>query len=446
MIHRLSFSIFSVTLGILLSCVMGTTAGAQDASNKDDNPSDSVHVGIMSDSPDDPENLLHSIDHRKTQKSSLISVPALYRMYEASDRGRDKLYETTGLKLGLALTHVFQWLSESPLAEDTTWGTATTFDFLGTWELVDRGGPYQGQLFFQVQGRWEYGTTGPERLGNVGLGSLNGTANTFSAYSPFFLLRNLYWQQGSKEAGWVYRIGKITPDAMLSTSAHIASPLTFLPTAGTGPFANALTDSGLGIAAAWYINKRLKLLGIISDANANRQNFGNIGALDFYTAIELGVKIAPRTAKAGYSKITFWHTDATENGEVVNGHLGPAGWGFYLKHEQELSSDGRAVGVLRYGRSFNQSAVYEQQFGAHFVLYNPTGITRLQNDLLGLAFNWAQANVSVARGEYNIEFFYRFPLLPQLDTSLSYQAIINPALDPNNNFASVFSIRLRTTF
>ncbi len=416
------------------------TVNAQEALD-----SVSVPVDIMSDSPEDPSGLMHSIEGRKTQKSSLFTVHALEGMYNAAGKGRDKLYEATGLKLGMAFTHVFQGLSESPLAPDTTWGTASTFDFLGTWELVDKGGPYQGQLFFQIQGRWEYGTTGPERLGTVGLGSLVGTANTFSAYSPFFLLRNLYWQQGSKEAGWVYRIGKITPDAMLSTSAHIASPLTFLPTSSTGPFSNALTDSGLGIAAVWYINNRLKLLGVISDANANRQNFGNIAALDFYKAIELGVKIAPRTAKAGYSKIAFWHTDATENGEAVNGHLGPAGWGFFLKHEQELSADGNAVGVLRYGQSFNQSAVYEKQFGAHFLLYDPTGITRLQHDLLGLAFNWVQANVSEARGEYNIELFYRFPILPHLDTTLSYQSVIHPALDPNNNFASVFSIRIRTT-
>jgi porin len=432
-------------MGILLSCVLGTTAAAQDTAIIVNSMSDSVQVSIMSDSPDDPAGLMHSIDQRNTQKNSLFSVPALNRMYEATDKGRNKLYKATGLKLSLALTHLFQWISESPLAQDTTWGTATTFDFLGTWELVDKGGPHQGQLFFQLQGRWEYGTTGPENLGTIGLGSLNGTANTFSAYSPLFLLRNFYWQQGSKEAGWIYRIGKITPDAMLSTSAHIASPLTFLPTTGTGPFSNALTDSGLGIAAAWYINDRFKLLGIISDANANRQNFGNIAALDFYKALELGVKIAPRTAKAGYSKIVVWHTDATENGEAVNGHLGPEGWGFFLKHEQELSSDGRAIGVLRYGRSFNQSAFYEQQFGAHFLLYDPTGITHLQHDLLGLAFNWAQANIIEARDEYNIELFYRFPILPRLDMTFSYQSLINLALDPDNNFASAFSIRLRTT-
>jgi hypothetical protein len=221
--------------------------------------------------------------------------------------------------------------------------------------------------------------------------------------------------------------------------------LTFLPTGGTGPFANALTDSGLGIVGAWYISDVLKLLGLFSDANADRQNLGNIRARDFYTAVELAVKIAPKTSEAGYSKFTLWHTDATEDGQPVNGHLGPEGWGFYLKHEQELTADGRAVGVLRYGQSFNESAVYEQQAGAHFLLYDPTGLTRLQNDLLGVAFNWMQANVSGARAESDFEAFYRFPIFPQVDMSLIYQWVINPGLDHDNDSASVFSLRLRTT-
>ncbi len=431
----------------LLSCPLVATAAQEPATEPPQGEvKDTVQHGVLSDSPDDPENLLAATRLRRTQKNSLISVSPLEGLHEASDRAKEDLYEATHLELALAFTHLFQWLSEAPLS-DTTWGTASGLDFLGTWELVDRGGPYQGQIFFQVQGRWEYGTTGPERLGTVGVGSLVGTANTFSAYVPTFLpLRNLYWQQGSQEAGWAYRVGKITPDATLSTSAHIASPLTFLPTAGTGPFANALTDSGLGIAAAWYINNWLKLLGIISDANADRSNLGNIGAGDFYKAIELGVKIAPKTANAGYSKITLWHTDATEDGEPVNGHLGPEGWGFFVKLEQELTASGRAIGILRYGRSFNASAVYEEQIGVHFVLKDPTGVTRLQHDLLGVAFNWAQANVSGARGEYNVEAFYRFPLFPQVDMSLSYQLLIHPALDPDNNSASAFGLRLRTTF
>ena len=43
-----------------------------------------------------------------------------------------------------------------------------------------------------------------------------------------------------------YRIGKITPDALLATSKHIGSVLAFLATTSSGPFAIALPDSGLG--------------------------------------------------------------------------------------------------------------------------------------------------------------------------------------------------------
>ena len=106
----------------------------------------------------------------------------------------------------------------------------------------------------------------------------------------------------------------------------------------------------------------------------------------------------------------------------------------------------RAVGILRYGWSSNGSAFYEEQAGAHFLLLNPSGPGRLQNDLLGVAVNWAQAAVTGARGETNFEVFYRFPIFPQVDTTLSYQSVFNPALDPNNDQASVFSLRLRTTY
>jgi hypothetical protein len=419
---------------------------AQASANETPQPdsNDDASPRFMSEHPEDPEVLLTEISQRRSQKDSVFPVAPLHRLHDAADMWAANIEEATHLKLGAAFNHAFMWLSESPLGDDK-YGVASELSVLGTWELANVGEPKQGQLFFQLQGRWQYGPPGPEVLGTENLGSLVGTANTFSEYVPTFILRNLYWQQGSAAAGWAFRVGKITTDAMLSTSAHIASPITFLPTASTGPFANALTDSGLGIAATWFVNDRFKVLGIISDANADRFNFGDITEGDFYSAVEFAYKIAPRTAKAGYSKFTLWHTDPTKDGQPVNGHLGPGGWGFFIKHEQELSADGRAVAVFRYGKSYNESAVYDYQFGAYFLLYNPTE-SGLQNDLLGVAVNWAQANVSGARLESNLEIFYRFPILPKLDMTLSYQSLFNLALDPDNDHASAYALRLRTTF
>jgi porin len=438
-----SFSLFWVMWAGLLSAFMLTAAMAEDL------PSGSkanTQGSLMSDAPEDTSNFLSVIEERGAHKESVFEVSPLLGLHEATDKAKQDLYEATHIKLGLSIAHLSQWLSESPLGGDTR-GAATVLDLPATWELIDRGKPTQGQLFFHLQGRWNYGTTGPENLGPDSLGSLNGTANTYSAYTPAFIMRNLYWQQGGTEAGWGYRVGKLTPDAMFSTSAHISPQATFLPTTAIGSFANAYPDSGLGVAGALYFNDRVKLLGLVSNANSDRTDFGSTGQGDFYKALELGVKIAPRTPKAGYSKATLWHTDGTKNGLSSNGNLGPDGWGFFLKHEQELTADGRAIAIVKYGKSFNDAAFYEQQAGGHFLLYDPSGATLLENDLAGVGYTWANsALASATRSESNAEVFYRFPIFPLVDMTLSYQSVFNPALDPDNDHASVFSVRIRTTF
>ena len=264
MIQRIvSYCILSIRFTCWLILITGLSVHAQQVNQEaKKSPRDSIYFSTMSDNPNDPGNFLKTIQQRRSRKQALFTVPKLVQINESVLEAGEKFHEATHVKLGLVFTHVFQWLSEAPLGDHVSWGTATAMDFLGTWELVNKGEPNQGQIYFQVQARWDYGTTGPGELGEESLGSLGGTANGFSAYSPAFLLRDFYWQQGSEEAGWIYRIGKITPEWLLSTSDHIASSMTFLPTSGTGAYANALTDSGLGIAAVWFINDRVKLLGL----------------------------------------------------------------------------------------------------------------------------------------------------------------------------------------
>ena len=168
----------------------------------------------------------------------------LFYWKRSTAQAKQDLYDATGLTLGFTLTHLFQGLSEALPGEDQ-WGTAATTNLLGSWDLIDKGEPTLGQAVFHVQARWDYGTTGPEDLGFTSLGSAIGTADTFAEQTPTFVLRNLYWRQGSPQAGWAYRFGKITPDALLSSSAHLDSETTFLPSGGVSSLAVAFPDSGL---------------------------------------------------------------------------------------------------------------------------------------------------------------------------------------------------------
>ena len=397
------------------------------------------------DGPDEPLGRLRQVEQRNKEIDSLFPVSPLGWLHDTTERAKNSLYDATGLNLVLVFAHLFQGMTDSIGGEDDI-GTATTMDFLGAWDLFHKGRSTQAQAVFHVQSRWDYGSTGPEDLGAASLGSAIGTADTYAESRDTFILRNLYWRQGTPETGWVYRLGKITPDAILSSSPHLDSQTTFLPSAGTGPFAIALPDSGLGAVGAWYINDRVALAGLISDANGDRTDFGDLGEGDLFEALELHVKIAPRTPKAPYSKLTLWHTDGTKNGEPMNAEFGPDGWGFFLMHQQELTADGRLIGIARYGHGFDDAAVFDDLAAVHLLFYEPRLLTRLKHDVVGAAFNWGNTPVDGARDEYNVEVFYRFPLFPNVDTTFSYQSVINPAFTRDVDHASVFSMRLRTAF
>ena len=59
--------------------------------------------------------------------------------------------------------------------------------------------------------------------------------------------------------------------------------------------------------------------------------------------------------------------------------------------------------------------------------------------------DWGQATLA-QRDETDIEVFYRFPLLPEMDMTVSYQTMFNLGNDPTNDFGSAISMRFRSTW
>jgi len=438
---RLLIVVLVTWFGLLSGFTMATANADEQGSESSGGGS---HSAFSSD-PEDPGAMLNGIEERRAQRDSLFPVSPLKWLHDGTDRASDGIYEATHIRPGLTFNHLFQWASDV-LPDTDDWGTDTDMDLVAAWDLINRGKPTLGQLYFHLEGRWDYGTTGPQTIGFSNVAAAGGTANAFSKYDPTFLIRNLYWQQGGPKTKWAFRIGKVTTDSSLATARPVRPVTTFLPNAGTGLFVSGYCDSGLGLVGVWHYNERFKILGLVADSNGDRYDFGDISAGDFYTAVELGFKIAPRTEKAGFSKLTVWHTDGTEDGTPINANTGLDGWGMTVKLEQELTDDGRAVGVLRWGTSWDGAAIYDNQAAAHLLFYDPPGPARLQNDLIGIAVNWVDSAAEGSRDEYNLEVFYRFPLFPGLDTRLSYQYVIDPAFTREFDNSSVFSLGFRTVF
>jgi len=241
---------------------------------------------------------------------------------------------------------------------------------------------------------------------------------------------------------------------LLLSNRNITPNTTYLPNAGTGVFGAGFADSGAGIAGAKYFGDRLYVGGAIADANGDRFDWADdLDEGDFYKGLEVGLKIFPRTDQASFSKFLLWHTDGTFNGKPINAQTGASGWGFAFVLEQELTADGRLVLIERYARSYDKAAIYDEQLGVHLLLYQPTG--RFDNDVIGAAFNWVDSAFESgpgipSRDETNLEVFYRFPLLPDVDTTLSYQALFDPAFantpTKSLDFSSVFSLRAISSF
>jgi hypothetical protein len=398
-------------------------------------------------SQEDPVNRLNEIQERRQDRDFLIQSDPLKTYRQGLDDWQQSLYDRTGLRLGATLTHVVQGVTDTfPDADDI--GVAGTASIVGSWELANRGSPTQGELVFGIEGRWDYGTTGPEALGFESIGSGIGTADTFDKYAPRIILREIFWRQGSPEAGWSYRIGKITPDGILAASDYFDSTSAFLPTGSTGANAIGFPDSGIGIIGAWYPNSNFRIAALISDANADRFDTFKYSGGEFFKAIEFQAHLLPpRSDDAGYSTLTFWHTDGTEDGLPINGSSGEDGAGVFLKIEEPLTRDGRNIGIFRYGKSFDGAALlYKQQASIHYVRKDPGDPFGLKNDLLGLAVNWIDPEDPTAQEEYDFEAFYRMPLAPTLDLSVAYQAIFDPAFNPDIDVSHVFSLRLRKTF
>jgi len=135
-----TFVVFSVALAGLLSCLMLSSARAQDAQASSSN---NQGPGFTSD-PLDPVVELQRIRARRAiaqTRSSLFGTSPLTPLRECWLDAENRLNEETGIKFGTSFNHLFQRLSESLPGEDK-FGFSTNMTLVGacvTLEAPSRG-------------------------------------------------------------------------------------------------------------------------------------------------------------------------------------------------------------------------------------------------------------------------------------------------------------------
>lgn len=395
-------------------------------------------------SPEDP---LERVGTEHGAKDKLFDVPVLGRFYKGLDGARASFYIDTGFKAGAFHSSVYQYASDSRPGQDD-YGVATISGLYGVWN-IDTTDSTRGEFSFGVETRWGYDDKlTPTELGFIGIGSATGTVDPYGETSPKTVLREAFWHAGSEKDGWNYRLGKITPDRMLTSSDHIDPVTLHFPVGSAGAPSIAFPDSGFGAAVGFFVNDKFRLGLLASDAAGNRTDRGDIGQGNFFKAVEAQYQFWPRTEKAGFSTFTLWHTDGTDDpSDASDSSTGEDGWGYFIKLEQELTASGRDIGMIRFGKSFDDSAQYKEQGSIRYARIDPPDPFGLRDDQFGFAVSYVKPITDpFNRDEWGVDTFYRFNLFNRVQFSLAYQVIFDPSFNPDEDTVNVFSVRLTQFF
>ena len=307
----------------------------------------------------------------------------------------------------------------------------------GSWDLAGRKSGNTGSLIFKVENRHQYGDfPAAQDLGfNVGYAGL--TATPFSAIG--WALTNFYWQQSFLKGKLAFVAGIVDPtdytnvyglvdpwndfyNLAFSTGAHIPVP-----------------NQGMGVAIRGSVTDNIYVLAGVSDTNGDPTDpLGSFesffGTAEYFSLLEVGWVKSYSERFSDNIHVTAWH--AAERKEVMV----PSGWGMAFSFARFLGGHWEPffrTGFAQDGGALWQSSV-DLGCGYRF--------TETQNQL-SLGVSWGRPSESTLgeglNDQYTIETYYRIHLGKLISITPDLQLLINPALNPNKDFLTVFGLRAR---
>ena len=357
-----------------------------------------------------------------------------------------KLNDSIGLKVSINYTAMLLGAS-SKISEDNQQNAGGgIFDLTLNWNFINRKkGKNQGSLILWLDQRHLYwGEVAPQNL-NFETGSATLPAVKFGEWS--FRALELYYQQKLWDRVAVV-IGKIDmPDWFVYHG--LMHPMMHFTDMGfnVNPTVS-YSNPGLGIVVGGWLDKQ-KRFGIVAGLNDvagdnifenNFLDFGTSGWKQGKFLKMLEFEFTPGAEKYYFNRIsaTFWHSDELLESDN-SWYTTPSSKGFSVQATWLIQE--RYIPVVTFALTDGNGANSVSQLNIsvmHAWLFP-------SRDMLGVGVNYSESTVN-GNGQFLSEVFYRFTLSKALVLTPVLKFVVNPSLDPNQDFLMYYGLRTRVSF
>ena len=417
--------------------VPAESAGASPASDVSD-VSDASEVGDghvgerRADSNTGPDAVPNLLREEEETKSNLFDVRLFDNWFDAKKR----FAEDSGLSFAVDYNVLAYKATDSVGKDDASTGVAR---FLAKWDLFGRGTADTGGVVFKFENRTAYGGTPPSDLG-FELGYVGLLNCCFSDQG--WRTTNLYWRQSVFDSRWVTYAGFLDVTDYMNVYA-MASPWTgfsnLVFATGSGSI-GGLPDGAFGVMSALWATENLYVIGSVVDANADPTDLNVEGFFeDFETLKSLDIIWTPDRKSLLFNNIqvTLYQIDDRNKAGTKDG--------YGVSFSVSFAAGSKFLPFLRGGWGKDGNSLLEGSVSAG-VGYQ----TDPDGALLGAAFNWGRPNDGTfgtsLDDQYTAEIFYRAQVFEFLQVTPSIQFLVDPALNPDEDFVAVFGLRTRASF
>lgn len=337
------------------------------------------------------------------------------------------LEQKHGLQFAADYTSLLQKASDSLTAHDTTAGGV--FRLYGQWMPFNQEAENTGALVFKIENSHNYGNRiSPDDLADE-IGYLGSTGLLYADQN--LVLNDFNWQQYFNNGQAELIIGRFDVNDYMDVVDYANPWTTFQNSNILENQSIAIPDTSYGFNLSSWLNNHWYLKAAIIDANGKLDDVAIFeqGA-EFFSYAEAGW--APDASKREIKgvHVTIWHVDERVNEAVPDGEGIAIGgsWSF----------DEAWIIFARAGQSQGAASLMKRTATIGFGYIGPAYF-----DVFGWAVNYSQPVDPLLSDQTTMEAFLKIQLTQNIAVTPSFQWLINPALNPQQEQIQVYGLRLR---